>query len=110
MADVRELAGELLSWKRAGYLPSAFALEWRGVEIARLTWDGAFTSRATAIAGDFTWHIARRGFRNLEVTTESGDVVAAMRLHLLGTGELELAGGRRILFRRAGVFPPAWIF
>lgn len=110
MADVRELAGELLSWRRAGYMPSIFALQWRGVEIARLAWDGVFTSRATAFAGDFTWHIRRRGFRHLEVTTDAGDVVAEMHLQLFGSGELELAGGRRILFRRASLLPPAWTF
>jgi hypothetical protein len=111
MPDLREIAGEELTWSRAGYLPAAYAIHWNGTEIGTLAWERFFSSRAIARAGDGAWRIRRHGFRQLLIEdARSGDAVATMHLHLFGSGQLEFADGRRLTLHRASLLPLALAF
>jgi len=111
MVDFRALAGAELRWVRTGFLPAAFALFHEETEIGSVAWENLFSSHAVLRTDGGSWHVRRKGLRHLVVEDEaSGDVVAAMRLHLFGSGELAFADGRTVAFRRNALLPPAWSF
>jgi len=111
MVDIRALAGAELRWVRTGFLPAAFALFDDQTEIGSVSWEKLFSSHAILRTDGGEWHVRRKGFRHLVIEQPAtGDVVAAMRLHLFGSGELAFTDGRTVAFRRTAFLPPAWSF
>ncbi len=107
MPDLQSLAGVELPWVRTGYLPAAFALRWDDTEVGSLQWEKLFSSHAIARSAAGVWRIGRSGLRGLFLhDAESDRPIGAVRLHLFGSGEIELPGGTLAL-HRTGVFPPA---
>lgn len=109
--DQPRSAGSLeLRWSRVALFPAVYRLLWQEQEIGELSWEGLFSSRAVAVAGNGAWRIRRRGFFGIAIEdANSGEPVGEMRLHAHGA-ELEFVDGRQFPFRRAGLFPPAWRF
>ncbi|HEX9107712.1 MAG TPA: hypothetical protein VF832_10800 [Longimicrobiales bacterium] len=111
MVDLRALAGAELRWVRTGFLPAAFALFHDDTELGSVAWENLFSSRAILRTDAGEWRVHRKGLGHLVIEdAASGGVVAAMRLHLFGSGELAFADGRTVAFRRTALLPPAWSF
>lgn len=99
-----------LRWLRQNDRPLEFDLSAGDQTVGTLVWDGPTGSRATFRTATSSWTLKRVGFLNPHITARvPGSPSDAARLSVhLNYHQIEVAGGGRFHFHRAGVLVPAW--
>jgi hypothetical protein len=99
-----------LRWQRTNDAPMEFTLSSGDAPVARLRWNQAGGSLASADLATGQWTLKRGGFLNPHITVRrsgGGETLARLTAHL-SHHQIELPGGPSYRFHRAGVLVPAW--
>ena len=97
-----------LRWLRTREHPTAFSLLSGDSTVATLEWAQRGGSLATARTSSTVWTLKRGGFLNPHITVRVREESAARLSVHLNYHQIDVAGGRRYRFHRAGVLIPAW--
>jgi len=97
-----------LRWLRTRDRPYAFSLLSGDTPVAALEWGAHEGSLATARSASDEWTLKRGGFLNPHITVRAGAApIARLSVHF-NYHQVDVGGGRRYRFHRAGVLVPAW--
>jgi hypothetical protein len=110
LAPFASVDASALRWLRTSKSPVAFELSAGDRPVGRLVWARAAGSLASWTTTDATTSLKRVGFFHPRVTARIGNDprdVAHVSVHL-NYHRIELAGGLRYRFHRAGLLVPAW--
>jgi len=105
--------GGTLRWAQPSRARRYFELVGPDGCYATLEWKGVFTYVAIARTVDGSYSLDRGGFLHPYVTIKKDPYdqeIGRMRMRLGGSCDLELADGRRVLFKRAGILNTKWSF